>query len=95
MDDNIRRALTQLSSNDKTPTLAQLKGKLGPQAYPLPVLIQALQQWKVAPQPLTEPLPEAPATNTTPTLAELQQQVEALRQEVAELRAELARLIPR
>lgn len=95
MDDNIRRALTRLSESGRTPTLAQLKARLGARSYPMPVLIQALQQWKVAPQPLSEPAPEAPVEASEPTPAQLQQQIDALRLEVAQLKAELENLKPR
>ncbi|MBY6186973.1 hypothetical protein KUV89_10095 [Marinobacter hydrocarbonoclasticus] len=96
MDDTIRRALTQLTESGKTPTLAQLKARLGPKSHPMPVLIQALQQWKVAPQPLAEaPKAAAQVVSDEPTPAQLQAQIDELRQQVAQLQAELAALKPR
>ncbi|MBY5990642.1 hypothetical protein [Ferrimonas balearica] len=92
MDDALRIALTRLERAGKAPTLALLKAQLGPNAYPMPVLIQALKQWKVAPQPLDGPLPSATREPQAPTLASLQQQIDALHKTVAELRQEIDRL---
>lgn len=97
MDDTLRRALTLLTESGKTATLAQLKARVGAQRYPMPVLIQALQQWKVAPQPLHEEVAPEPQARVAraPSNAELQQQIDDLRQQVAELRDQLADLKPR
>ncbi|SHI10949.1 hypothetical protein [Ferrimonas marina] len=92
MDPVIHQALSDLHRQGVSPTLARLKSKTG-HSFPMPVLIQALKQWKANPQPLeAEPAlkpaePTAPAPDLAAQVAALQQRLTELEREVAELKA--------
>ncbi|SDI57239.1 hypothetical protein SAMN04488540_102120 [Ferrimonas sediminum] len=90
MDTQIQQALSRLHHQGQTVSLATLKGQLSSN-YPMPVLIQAVKQYKQSPATVLE-LP-LEAANNTPTaeeddrLARLERQIEALTARIEHLEA--------
>lgn len=90
--EQVLAAAKSIAINGHTPSLALIKSRLGSR-YPMPVLIQGLQQFKALPksewQNLPElsdiPTPESPSDELASPIAQLQQQVDTMQQLINQL----------
>ncbi|QIZ77405.1 hypothetical protein [Ferrimonas lipolytica] len=89
MDATILAALQQLSAIGKQPTVALLKSKVG-RGFPLPVLIDAIKQYKTNPDAIT--VTTTQAANHDVSLADLQRQMKQMQQQIDQLTATVAKL---
>ncbi|GGB62306.1 hypothetical protein K8B83_09450 [Shewanella inventionis] len=97
--EQVLAAAKSIAINGHTPSLALIKNRLGSR-FPMPVLIQGLQQFKALPKSEWQNLPEladipAPATQGNELdspVAQLQQQVDTMAQLINQLTCRITEL---
>lgn len=97
--EQVLAAAKSIAINGHTPSLALIKGRLGSR-FPMPVLIQGLQQFKALPksdwQNLPEladiPAPETASDGLANPIEQLQQQVDTMQQLINQLNSRVNEL---